>query len=136
INRHRKPEPRVTFIQAPKEINRLCLNDISAGISSELNEIAKASKVSIIIDDELVPVSKEINNLEKELLFKFTYTIGEDFNLVGTTNEKNWITIKEIAEKMKIKVTKIGEVVESSNSEVFLNSYNQILKSNGYIHLK
>lgn len=136
INRHRKPEPRVTFIQALKEIDRLCLNDISDGISSELNEIAKASKISIIIDDELVPVSKELNNLAKELLFKFKYTSGEDFELVGTTSEKNWITVKEIAEKMGIKVTKIGEVVESSNSEVFLNSYNQILKSNGYIHLK
>src|SRR5699024_6271981 len=67
INRHRKPEPRVTFIQALKEINRLCLNDISDGISSELNEIAKASKVSIIIDDELVPVRKQIINVAKEL---------------------------------------------------------------------
>ncbi len=136
INRHRAPEPRIAFTQAIKEIDRLCLNDISDGISSELNEIAKASNVSIIINDELIPVNEELNSLTKEQLTQFKYASGEDFELVGTISEANWIKIKHIAEKEQIKLTEIGKVIESKSSEVYLDSYNQVLRSSGYIHLK
>lgn len=136
IDRHRAPEPRITFTQAIKLIDRVCLNDISDGISSELNEIAKASNISIIINDELIPVNKELKSLTKEQIIKYKYSGGEDFELVGTTSDENWIEIKKIAEKEKIKVTQIGKVIKSEKPEVYLDSYNQILKSGGYIHLK
>ena len=136
IQRHQKPSPNVMFSNAIKSIDRVCLNDISDGISSELNEIAKASKVSIIIEDELVPIKKELKKLTEEQINTFKYIGGEDFELVGTASKENWIKIKEIIKPFNIEVTEIGRVIESKNDQVYLNSINNILKPNGYIHLK
>lgn len=136
IQRHQKPSPNVLFSNAIKPIDRVCLNDISDGISSELNEIAKASKVSIMIEDELVPIKKELKKLTEEQINTFKYTGGEDFELVGTTSKENWLKIKEIIKPFNIDVTEIGRVIESKNDQVYLNSINKILKPNGYIHLK
>lgn len=136
INRHQVPEPRVTFAQLLNKIDRLSLNDISDGLSSELNEIAKASNVSIMINDKDIPVNKELKKLSDNQQIKYKYSSGEDFELVGTTSKKNWNQIKQAAKKAGILVTKIGQVVTSTNERVFVDNYNQILKSNGYIHLK
>lgn len=136
IQRHQKPSPNVLFSNAIKPIDRVCLNDISDGISSELNEIAKASKVSIMIEDELVPIKKELKKLTEEQINTFKYTGGEDFELVGTTSKENWLKIKEIIKPFNVDVTEIGRVIESKNDQVYLNSINKILKPNGYIHLK
>ena len=135
IRRHRKPEPQVKFSQAIKPLDRVCLNDISDGISNELNEIAKASKVSIMIEDELIPVRKELKSLDQYLVEKLKYTGGEDFELVGTTSEENWDKIKEIAKNINIQVTKIGKVTPGKPYNVYLNK-NKVLKNKGYIHLK
>ena len=136
INRHQVPEPRVTFTQLLNKIDRLSLNDISDGLSSELNEIAKASNISIMINDKDIPVNKELKKLSDNQQIKYKYSSGEDFELVGTTSKKNWNQIKQAAKKAGILVTKIGQVVTSTNEQVFVDNYNQILKSNGYIHLK
>jgi len=136
INRHQVPEPRVTFAQLLNKIDRLSLNDISDGLSSELNEIAKASNISIMINDKDIPVNKELKKLPDHQQIKYKYSSGEDFELVGTTSKKNWNQIKQAAKKAGILVTKIGQVVTSTNEQVFVDNYNQILKSNGYIHLK
>lgn len=136
INRHQVPEPRVTFAQLLNKIDRLSLNDISDGLSSELNEIAKASNVSMMINDKDIPVNKELKKLSDNQQIKYKYSSGEDFELVGTTSKKNWNQIKQAAKKAGILVTKIGQVVTSTNERVFVDNYNQILKSNGYIHLK
>lgn len=135
IRRHQKPEPQVKFSQAIKPLDRVCLNDISDGISNELNEIAKASKVSIMIEDELIPVRKELKSLDQYLVEKLKYTGGEDFELVGTTSEENWDKIKEIAKNINIQVTKIGKVIPGKSYNVYLNK-NKVLKNKGYIHLK
>src|SRR5699024_4922244 len=118
--------------QLLNKIDRLSLNDISDGLSSELNEIAKASNVSIMINDKDIPVNKELKKLSDNQQIKYKYSSGEDFELVGTTSKKNWNQIKQA----EILVTKIGQVVTSTNERVFVDNYNQILKSNGYIHLK
>lgn len=136
MNRHKLPEPRSDFAQAVKAIDRICLNDISDGLSSELNEIAKASQVSIIINDKLIPVNEELNSLPKEKMQKYKYSGGEDFELVGTTSKANWLKIKEIAHKENLKVTQIGHIIASENTNVYLDDDRHILKSSGYIHLK
>lgn len=134
IRAHQRPKPNILFSQAIKLIDRVCLNDISDGISSELNEIANASKVSIMVEDELIPIRKELKQFTSNQLTKLKYTGGEDFELVGTTSETNWRQIKDIAEKENIQITKIGKVVMEKPDQVYLN--NKVLESNGYIHLK
>ncbi len=136
IKKHQRPEPNIVFSQAIKKLERVSLNDISDGISSELNEIAKASNVSIMVEDKLIPVNKEVKELSEEYQAKFKYSGGEEFELVGTTSEENWLKIKEIAKNEKIKVTKIGKVLELKRHHVYLDTYDQVLKSSGYIHLK
>ncbi|WP_027964075.1 thiamine-phosphate kinase [Halalkalibacillus halophilus] len=137
INRHKRPTPRQGFIEAQKDLTRLCLNDISDGISSELNEIAVASDVNMHIKREILPVHPNMKHLSKEGLDYFTLSAGEDFELVGTCSKEEWNILKRNCEINEVPITLIGEVTNKKNQPtVWLNNGREdlILKSNGYQH--
>ena len=63
------------------------MNDISDGLSSELNEIANASQVTIYIDEHALPIHPEVQAYcESHHISPYfpMWTGGEDFQLVGT----------------------------------------------------
>ena len=60
---HQRPEPQIELGQSLRELGIHSMNDISDGLSSELNEIAKASHVSIVIDESLIPLHEETYKL-------------------------------------------------------------------------
>ncbi len=64
---HQRPEPQIELGQSLRELGIHSMNDISDGLSSELNEIAKASHVSIVIDEALIPLHEETYKLAAAL---------------------------------------------------------------------
>ncbi|MEN2768048.1 thiamine-phosphate kinase [Ornithinibacillus xuwenensis] len=139
IRRHQLPSPRVEFSLALHPIVRLCLNDISDGIGSEANEIAEASQVSILIEEERLPVHHNLKQFEDSLQYKWKLFGGEDYELIGTVSKKDWDQVQAIAEQLHIRVTKIGLVTsKSATAEVYLKSKNgriERLDKKGYNHL-
>ncbi|MGP4073721.1 thiamine-phosphate kinase [Piscibacillus sp. B03] len=140
IKQHIRPKPRLDFAQVIKTIKRVSLNDVSDGISSELNEIAEASNVSIVTDWNSIPIHPEMKHLKDEELEKLTLSTGEDFQLVGTCSEEAWNNIKSICSEQEIKVTKIGEVLPFNKQEssvyIIKNGKRKKLDSEGYQHGK
>lgn len=139
IERHQEPTARLEFSNNLSKIARLCLNDVSDGLSSELNEIAQASHVNLIIDESLIPVSKSLMDFNHEKTREWKLAGGEDYELLGSSCESNWQLIKEEAEKMKVKVTKIGVVADKTTEpKVYLKEGESlsVLKSKGYNHFK
>lgn len=141
IQKHRCPNPRVDFAKELASIKRVTLNDISDGIVNELYEIAHASKVNMIIKEDLMPVNKDLMQFSKTFVDQWIYFGGEDFELVGTASLKDWKTIQQIGEKTKTKVTKIGYIknnIYQGYGRVFLqiNQQIQLLNKKGYTHLK
>lgn len=138
INRHQLPTPRVTFSNSLRSIKRLALNDISDGIGNEVHEIAEESGVSIVLEDEKVPTHPGLATFPAELQQKWKYFGGEDFELVGTVAKKDWQTVQQKAEKLNLRVTAIGHVMNKDEHAVYLDKNGNInkLSKEGYTHLK
>ncbi|GAA0455281.1 thiamine-phosphate kinase [Alkalibacillus silvisoli] len=110
INRHKRPVPRYHFIQASSRIDRLSLNDISDGISTELNEIAEASSVDITINYSQLPVHTDMATLQEDWLRELVLSAGEDFELVGTCSKEAWVQLEDACHQFNIPITSIGQV--------------------------
>lgn len=140
IQKHQMPQPRVHFTNSLVTLNRVALNDISDGIANELREIAEASNVTIIVEDEKVPVSDDFIQFTKEQQYEWKYFGGEDFEIVGTIPRKDWDFVKQKAKEHSLRLTKIGYVTynEQLGSQVFIKKANHLhpLEKLGYIHLK
>lgn len=65
------------------------MNDVSDGLASELNEIAEASRVTIEIEANKLPVHPNLPVLRKDWL-EWVLFGGEDFVLTGTISEADW----------------------------------------------
>ena len=85
------------------------MNDISDGLGSELNEIAVASNVSIVIEEQAIPLHEETYALAKHLQTNpVDYALygGEDFQLVFTAPKSLLSELEKLAG-----ITLIGEVL-------------------------
>ena len=84
---HQRPIPHVECGIIARDLGATSMNDISDGLSSELNEIAKASQVTIYIDESTLPIHPEVKDYcksHKMSPYLPMWTGGEDFQLVGT----------------------------------------------------
>lgn len=137
IIRHQLPEPKVEIGQILAEYPRVALNDVSDGIASELNEIAAASDVTIVIEAEKLPKSRQLTSFSEEKQLHWMLNGGEDYELVGTVSEENWLKIKEECGKKKYSITKIGYVMEGP-AKVLIKQGDQmnLLQKLGFNHFK
>lgn len=140
INRHRRPEPRVSFARRLLPLERMACNDISDGIANELGEIALASDVDIIIDEAAIPVNPYFRQFSHTNQFEWKLFGGEDFELTGTVAKEHWPVLQKEAELLDLRITKIGMVIPKKGSSpiVYLNHSNRLtrLDRDGYIHLR
>jgi len=136
--RHQRPSPRVKVGREVSKLERASLNDISDGIASELNEIAEASNVSILIHHHLLPLSDSLQKFQYEFMYDWVLFGGEDFELVGTTSKESFEVLKQACEKEGIQITQIGEVLHSENVGVIINvnGKHEVLQKRGYNHFK
>lgn len=134
--RHRRPEPQVEWGQKLREAGASSLNDISDGISSELNEIAAASQIALEIDAEKIPLSKEAREWASELgknPLEWALSGGEDYQLLGTISPENLQTLTD-----RNGLTVVGRVLENADIGVYLGYNEGIMKleARGFDHFK
>lgn len=104
------------------------MNDISDGLASELHEIAAASSVTIEIEEQLLPVHPDLPEADSEWK-KWVLFGGEDFELVGTVSQQEWISLLDYCTQSGIPIAKIGAVSERKEACVLLtaNDHRQIV---------
>ncbi|MFT4416899.1 thiamine-phosphate kinase [Fredinandcohnia humi] len=135
VTKHQFPEPRVEVGRLLAAFERVSLNDVSDGLASELNEIAKASQVVITFDQDDVPLSEQIKIHNNEKSLEYALYGGEDFELVGTVPASDWNSIKQKCVAAGVIIRKIG-TVSSGDPAVFLQSSGSLQKIDrkGYNH--
>ena len=109
------------------------MNDISDGLSSELNEIAKASQVTMYIDESKLPIHPEVHAYcESHHMSPYfpMWTGGEDFQLVGTIPADK-------AETLPAETFTIIGYVKAGNAQVLVARDGQWIpvEAKGYNHL-
>jgi thiamine-monophosphate kinase len=86
VLRHRRPRARLDLVDALQGAARACI-DISDGLSSELNHVAKASGVCLSVERQRIPISEDLRRhaaaAGREAL-DYALAGGEDYELLFT----------------------------------------------------
>lgn len=130
---HQRPIPHVECGIIARDLGATSMNDISDGLSSELNEIAKASQVTMYIDESKLPIHPEVHAYcESHHMSPYfpMWTGGEDFQLVGTIPADK-------AEKLPTETFTIIGYVKAGKAEVLVEHDGEwvLVKPKGYNHL-
>lgn len=138
VNRHRLPSPRVAFALKLAPLDRVALNDISDGVANEANELAEASKFTIYLEENNLPISDALKQFSREKQLDYILNGGEDFELIGSVAPANWEFVKKTAVRTNTPVKKVGIVKneERNNGKVFImkEDGNKLLEPSGYVH--
>ena len=130
---HQRPIPHVECGIIARDLGATSMNDISDGLSSEINEIANASQVTIFIDESALPIHPEVQAYcESHQMSPYLsmWTGGEDFQLVGTIPA-------EMAEHLPTETFTIIGHVKAGNAQVLVDRDGQWMRvePKGYNHL-
>ena len=130
---HQRPIPHIECGIIARDLGATSMNDISDGLSSELNEIAKASQVIIYIDESALPIHPEVQAYCKSHQMSPyipMWTGGEDFQLVGTIPADK-------AEALPAETFTIIGYVKAGNAQVLVDHDGQWMRvePKGYNHL-
>ncbi len=114
LNRHLQPSPRIELgMQLVKKNLSKSAIDISDGLLADLLHICEASNLDATINQNLIPVSKaakscllENNHLNLSQLISG----GDDYELIFTANKKDQNKIAELAKKIGVKISCIGNL--------------------------
>ncbi len=113
LSKHLKFTPRIdegVLLNQEFKINSMI--DISDGLLTDLNHILDESGLGAVIDERLIPISKDavkLSGMTKKSPLFHALTDGEDYELIFTASKT---TAKKILEspKFKIPITAIGRV--------------------------
>ena len=130
---HQRPIPHIECGIIARDLGATSMNDISDGLSSELNEIAKASQVIIYIDESALPIHPEVQAYcESHQMSPYLpmWIGGEDFQLVGTIPADK-------AEALPAETFTIIGYVKAGNAQVLVDRDGQWMRvePKGYNHL-
>ncbi|SEN39684.1 thiamine-phosphate kinase [Lihuaxuella thermophila] len=114
IQAHCRPVPQLEIGKWLAEcgLHPAC-DDVSDGLAQEAWEIAEASRVRLVIEQEKLPLSDECVQFAREMNknpYDWAWYGGEDYQLIGTIHPKGWEGLKRIAAELKVPVTVIGKV--------------------------
>lgn len=132
--RHLRFEPRVREVQfLQKHIRIHAMIDISDGLALDLSRIAKASRVGAVLFKQCIPLHRDARNFDEAL------SMGEDFELLFTADEKQAAVLLDMIEKKKIgfPVSFIGRVINEKNKIYLIDSVKRritILPPKGFLH--
>ncbi len=104
--------PKIHLKEIRKLLNKIKINsmiDVSDGLSKDISHIAVESNVKIIIEEERIPVKKELFEANIENPIEYAINSGEEYELIFTIKEKDYEKIKNFKD---IKITKIGKVLK------------------------
>lgn len=89
--RHQRPRPHVEAGRILREAGVHALDDITDGLASEANEVARASGMDLVIDAERVPLSEAVRRAGAAFgmdPLRWALTGGEDYALLAAGPEE------------------------------------------------
>jgi thiamine-monophosphate kinase len=113
--------------------------DISDGLSSSLYQLKDLNNIGFEIEQEKIPISKEVLDLQKQInldVYESVLHFGGDYELLITIPPDKFEKAVSSVKKVGISLTNIGKVVEKNAIIIVANSRKKILENKGYEHFK
>jgi len=112
--------------------------DISDGLFADLEKLTNNKKLNYKVFIKKIPISKSLTKLITRFKLKKIENIsnGDDYQILFTAHKNKSRIIRMISKRLRIKITKIGEILTSSRKSVIIDEKgkNIRLKNKGYIH--
>ncbi len=100
-----------------------CMRDLTrGGLTSALNEIAKASRLGMFIEQDKVPVSEEVNAVCEVLGLDPLYVANEGRFIVFVPENQGDKTVNILSNVMGTKASIIGRVTSDNSGKVLLKT--------------
>ncbi|WP_168188808.1 thiamine-phosphate kinase [Thermoflavimicrobium daqui] len=136
---HCRPQPQIEIGRKLVETGfRLTCDDISDGLAQEAWEIARASQVAIVLDKDKIPLSHSMVQFAKKVQkdpYEWVWFGGEDYQLIGTVSQENWVKLKQMAKELGFCLTRIGHIETGEPTvKVNLGGTCMTLPQGGYNH--
>ena len=137
INKYYKPEVKYSLASNLSKLATSSI-DISDGLITDLEKLTNKQNNSYQLFFDKIPVSKELNLVLKlkNLLKKNLISNGDDYQILFTASIKNRNIIKKISHRKKIKITRIGIMLNSMHKSSIVDRNGQLIKivNKGYFH--
>jgi thiamine-monophosphate kinase len=139
IRAHQRPQPQLEIGQwLMRSGYQPACDDISDGLGQETWEIAEASGVSLVMDQDQIPLSADVRRLAQQEgidPYHLAWSGGEDYQLLGTICPDGWEELNHFAQTKGFFVTKIGKV-EAGEPCVIIekNGKREMAPKSGYNH--
>ena len=137
INQYYKPDIKYSFTNY---LNKFATSsiDLSDGLISDLEKLTNKQKNSYQLFFDKIPVSKNLNLILKlkNLLKKKLISKGDDYQILFTANSKHRNLITKISSLKRLKITRIGRIVNSRHKSSIIDKNGRQIKINdkGYTH--
>jgi len=137
INQYYKPEIKYSLTDHLNNIATSSI-DLSDGLITDLEKLTNKQKNSYRLFFDKIPISKNLNLVlnSKNLHKKNMISKGDDYQILFTSNIKNRNLIKKISSIKKIKITRIGKILNCRHKSSIIDKNGTQIKINdkGYIH--
>ncbi len=137
INKYYKPEIHLKLVNELKKFASSSI-DISDGLFIDLEKLINQLNISYKVKLKDIPISKNLSLLikNKSLLKKNLISNGDDYQILFTASMKKRLLIKKISKSLKIRITKIGKILNKTHQSSLLDEKNKkiTLKNKGYFH--
>ena len=137
VNQYYKPEIKYSLID---HLNKFATSsiDLSDGLITDLEKLTNKQKNSYQLFFDKIPISKKLNSVLnlKNLLKKNLISKGDDYQVLFTSSVNNRSFVKKISSNKKIKITRIGKILNSTlkNSIIDRNGHQIKINNKGYTH--
>ncbi len=137
VNQYYKPEIKYSLID---HLNKFATSsiDLSDGLITDLEKLTNKQKNSYQLFFDKIPISKKLNSVLnlKNLLKKNLISKGDDYQVMFTSNVNDRSFVKKISSTKKIKITRIGKILNSTHKSSIIDRNGHQIKINnkGYTH--
>jgi len=137
INQYYKPDIKYSFTNY---LNKFATSsiDLSDGLISDLEKLTNKQKHSYQLFFDRIPVSKNLNLVLKlkNLFKKKLISKGDDYQILFTANWKHRNLIAKISSFKRLKITRIGRILNSRHKSSIIDKNDRQIKINdkGYTH--
>ena len=137
INQYYKPEIKYSLIN---HLNKFATSsiDLSDGLISDLEKLTNNQNNSYQLFFDKIPVSNNLKSVinSKNLRKKNLISRGDDYQVLFTANNRHRSFIKKISSLKKIKITRIGKILNGKLKSSIIDGKGHQIKINnkGYFH--
>ncbi len=135
---YRRPMPRLQFGQAVRGLASAMM-DVSDGLVADAEHVARASGVRLELDLEVTPLSAAAhawfdNRIDPEAAMEKLATGGDDYELLLTASERDEGALKREADRLRLRLTRIGKVVPGAGVEARYLGQRLRIEGGGWTH--